>query len=147
MRFYFAYGSNMMRSRLESPKRVGEVTDHGIAVLQNHIVVFNKQSDDGTGKANIMPAEQKETIGVLYEMSEDQLKKLDDIEKGYYRVLVHVEWRGEIRHAQTYVAVESKINNDLLPTEEYRGFLITGAEEHQFPEGYQTFLRSFPICK
>lgn len=146
-RLYFAYGSNMMRSRLESPERIGEVIDHGIATLQNYVVAFNKQGSNGTGKANIMPVEQKETIGVLYEMSEDQLKKLDGIEIGYYRVLVHVEWRGEIKHVQTYVAVESKINNDLLPKEEYRGFLISGAEEHQFPEEYQIFLKSFPFCK
>lgn len=146
-RFYFAYGSNMKRSRLEDPKRVGEVIDHGIATLQNHIIAFNKKSDDHTGKANIIPTEQKETIGVLYEMSEDQLKKLDGIEKGYYRMLVHVEWRGEIKHVQTYVALESKIDDSLLPTSEYRGFLIAGAEDHQFPEEYQACLKSFPVCK
>jgi gamma-glutamylcyclotransferase len=145
-RLYFAYGSNMKRSRLEG-ERIGAVIDHGIATLQNYTIAFNKQSTDGTGKTNIMPAEQKETIGVLYEMTEDQLKKLDEIEKGYYRILIHVEWRGEIKHVQTYVAVEQRINNGLLPTAEYLGHLIKGASDHGFPEEYQTFLKSFEVRK
>lgn len=142
-RLYFAYGSNMKRSRLE--ERIGEVIDHGIASLQGHQLAFNKQSTDGTGKTNIMPLNQQEVLGVLYELTEDQLKKLDNIEKKYVRVPITVDWGGVTKEVQTYVALEASINNELLPTAEYLGHLVDGAKDHGFPKEYQDRLKNFVV--
>jgi gamma-glutamylcyclotransferase len=144
-RFYFAFGSNMKRERLED--RLDEVIDHNIASLVGYRLSFNKQSVDGTGKTNIMPSEQHEVLGVLYKLSEEQLKKLDEFEKGYVRIPITVDWRGETKEVQTYVAVESRINNQLLPSTEYLSYLIDGATDHGFPPEYIEFLKSIPVCK
>lgn len=142
--FYFAYGSNMKRSRLEN--RIGEVIDHGIASKQDYRIAFNKQSTDGTGKTNIVtPAGQEQVMGVLYELTEDQLKKLDGIEKGYVRIPIIVDWKAETKEVQTYVAIDPMINNDLLPKADYLQFLIDGASEHSFPEEYQELLKGFEV--
>ncbi len=146
IRFYFAYGSNMKRARLE--ERVGTVTDHGMATLKDYRIAFNKKSrNDGTGKANILPAEREDVLGVLFEMSENQIKTLDKHEGGYLKVHKAVEFGGEIIEAQTYVASENMINDSLLPDTEYLGLLIAGAKEHGFPQEYQDCLKSFPVCK
>lgn len=143
-RLYFAYGSNMKRSRLEDG-RIGVVTDYGVTTLKDYRIAFNKQSTDGTGKTNLMPAEQQDVVGVLYGLSEEQLKTLDDIEKGYFRIPISIEVEGKPTEVQTYVALKERINNDLLPTAEYLGYLIDGAVEHNFPKEYQEFLKSFEV--
>lgn len=146
MRYYFAFGSNMKRDRLE--KRLGQVDDLGIAILPDYLVAFNKLSTiDKTGKANIIPKEQVETIGVLYGLTDEQLKELDKSEGGYVRVPIAITSEGKEIEAQTYVAMENRIDNNLLPTAEYLGYLIDGAEEHNFPGEYQNFLKSFGVCK
>jgi len=142
--FYFAYGSNMKSSRLRD--RIGEVIDHGIVSKQNYRIIFNKQSTDGTGKTNLVtPAEQTEVIGVLYELTENQLKKLDDIEKGYMRIPIVVNWGTKTKEAQTYVAIDNMINNELLPKVDYLQLLIEGASEHGFPEEYLKLLKNFKV--
>lgn len=144
MSFYFAYGSNMERARLE--ERIGAVIDHGVATLKDYRIAFNKQSLYGSGKTNIMPAEQQDVLGVQYELSEEQLKILDDNEKGYVRVPMAVDVRGKVTEVQTYVALEKRINNDLRPTAEYLGYLINGARDHNFPEEYQKLLKGFEVA-
>lgn len=134
----------MKRSRLED--RIGEVIDHGVASKQDYRIAFNKQSTDGTGKTNIVtPAGQEQVLGVLYELTEEQLKKLDGIEKGYARIPIIVDWRAETKEVQTYVAIDSMINNELLPKAGYLQLLIDGASEHDFPEEYQKHLKSFEV--
>ena len=130
--FYFVYGSNMKRSRIE--ERVGIVVDRGIATMRDYSIAFNKQSKDGTGKTNIIPAKQKDVLGVVYELSEDQLKVLDKSEKGYFRVPMEVDLSGKIVPVQTYVAGENTINNELLPKVDYLRLLIDGVYDHNFPE-------------
>ena len=93
-----------------------------------------------------MPAEREDVVGVVYEMSEDQLNELDESEKGYLRIPMEADLQGKIISVQTYVACEDKINNELLPKEGYLKFLTDGAKEHSFPEEYQKFLRSFEVC-
>lgn len=141
----FEFGSNMKRDRLET--RLGPVEDLGIAILPDYLVAFNKKSIDGTGKANIVPKERVETIGVLYGLTDDQLKELDKSEGGYVRVPITITSEGKEIEAQTYVAMENRIDNNLLPTAEYLGYLIDGAEEHSFPDEYQKLLKSFGVCK
>jgi hypothetical protein len=126
--------------------RVGVVIDHGTATLSDYNIVFNKLSIDKSGKTNIAPEEQQNVFGVLYEMSDEQLKMLDESEKGYVRVPMIVDVGGKPTEVQTYVAMEERISNDLLPTSEYLSYLIDGAVEHNFPKEYQTFLRSIKVC-
>lgn len=145
MRYYFAYGSNIKKDRLEG--RLDKVKVFGVAILKGYHIAFNKQSVDRTGKANIIPMVQEEIFGVLYGLSEDQFKKLDKNEDGYKRVSMNVYLGIKKINAQTYIALEEKVNDNLFPTEKYLNFLIEGAREHNFPEEYQNFLKNFIICK
>ncbi len=136
----------MKRSCLED--RIGVVEDLGMATLKDYRIAFNKESTrDGTGKTNILPTEREDVPGVLFEMSEEQMKVLDKEEGGYLRVPMPVEFRGEIIEIQTYVASEKRINDNLLPTADYLQKLIDGAKDHGFSQEYQNRLKSFEVCK
>jgi hypothetical protein len=143
MKFYFAFGSNMLRSRLET-ERVGQVIDLGIATLEGYKIAFNKLSKkDGTGKTNIITSPGSQVIGVIYNLTEEQLIKLDSIEGvGYARTLVTVKYNNEVVSVYTYIATDNAIDDSLKPTQEYLQHLIDGAKEHSFPKQYVLFLES-----
>ncbi len=130
----------MLRSRLEGDDRVGALTDLGIGVLNKYTIKFNKQSTDGSGKTNIIPNRTTQVLGVVYDLSLEQMEKLTVIEKGYDRVTLPIQINGKKESAETFIAQAKRINNDLLPTCEYLGFLIQGAKDHQFPSEYVIFL-------
>ena len=97
---YFAYGSNMLKNRLENQgnrvtPKIGSVIDKGVAKLSGYKIVFNKLSTDKSGKTNI--AQDKEAIvwGVVYELANDQIERLDKIEKGYKRIPIVVDYNNE----------------------------------------------------
>lgn len=136
--YYFAYGSNMPRKRIEN--RVGAVADLGVGVLDKYKIKFNKQSTDGSGKTNIVPDGDSQVIGVVYELSKGQLDILDRIEIGYERGNLPLEVNGELVCVEVYVALPETINNELLPTRKYLEYLIQGAKEHDFPSDYVEFL-------
>lgn len=131
---YFAYGSNMLRCRLE--ERVGLTVDHGTFKLKEYKIKFNKRSIDGSGKTNIIPDNKFEVLGVIYEISKEQLDKLDEDEKGYKRSTVPVVLENNTILVETYIAFPEKTDNNLLPTKDYLSFLIYGSKEHNFPEDY-----------
>jgi gamma-glutamylcyclotransferase len=143
MKFYFAFGSNMLRSRLET-ERVGQVIDLGIATLEGYKIAFNKLSKkDGTGKTNIISSPVSQVVGVIYNLTEEQFIKLDSIEGvGYVRTLVSVKYNNEVVPAYTYIATDNAIDDSLKPKQEYLQHLIDGAKEHSFPKQYVLFLES-----
>jgi len=144
---YFAYGSNMLKNRLENQgnrvtPKIGSVIDKGVAKLSGYKIVFNKLSTDKSGKTNI--AQDKEAIvwGVVYELANDQIERLDKIEKGYKRIPIVVDYNNEQIEVDTYLATEDSVQENLFPTTEYLKFLIQGAKEHNFPQNYQVFLEN-----
>lgn len=137
---YFAYGSNMLRSRLE--ERVGEVVDRGVAKLKEYKIKFNKKGKDGSGKTNITLQKKSEVWGVGYELTDEQINLLDGIEDGYKRDTINVILENKKVQAEIYFALPEKIDGSLLPTIEYLDFLMSGAQEHDFPKIYLEFLQS-----
>ncbi|TSC54989.1 MAG: Uncharacterized protein LiPW30_455 [Parcubacteria group bacterium LiPW_30] len=150
---YFAYGSNMLQGRLEDQKNVrdesiGSVQDIGTASLPDYRLVFNKigKKDGISGKANIVQEQGAETLGVVYELSNEQINLLDSIEgKGYKRIPVGINFNGEQLEIDTYVAQANSVQEGLSPTREYLNFVIQGAVIHGFPEAYVSFLRSIKV--
>jgi len=126
--YYFAYGSNMLTSRLE--ERVGKVALHGVGVLKDYVFKFNKISQDG-GKANIEPCSGSEVSGVLFKVTAEQLAILDVFEGAphhYQRVIVKV---GEIK-AIAYIATPKyTAKTSLTPSTEYLNLILNGAKEHR----------------
>jgi len=142
MVLYFAYGSNMKTQRLKD--RVGEVDVIETAELKNHCLTFNKLSNDGSGKANIEPKEGSSVEGVIFSLTEEQIKKLDCLEEGYIRVKTSVvKFDNNTVMVQVYIANPDKIRRGLDPKREYLQYLIDGTEEHNLSNHYKQFLSSF----
>jgi gamma-glutamylcyclotransferase len=134
--WYFAYASNMSRAQMK--QRAGEWPEEKLARLENHELNFDKIARGGTGTGNIAMAEGKVVHGVLYRLSEQQLRALDRFEsvpEHYRRIEVTVvDAEGQKIAAQAYLA--RKVRKGLKPDRLYLQRIIEGAEEHHLPADY-----------
>ena len=139
--WYFAYASNMNRTQVE--QRAGAAAEEKVARLDNYELNFDKVTRGGTGSANIVPAEGQTVWGVLYRLSEAQLRTLDRFEgvpEHYRRSEVNViDAEGNKVGAQVYLA--RKIRKGLKPDRHYLARILQGAEEHGLPADYVAQLR------
>jgi gamma-glutamylcyclotransferase len=76
---YFAYGSNMLAARLRA-RQVRLLDQPRPAVAQGYRLVFNKESVDGSSKANLMAEGGAKTWGVLFSVDPASLTILDEAE-------------------------------------------------------------------
>src|SRR3989304_2152018 len=130
---YFAYGSNMKIERIT--KRAPSVRVLGRARILDKQLAFNKISTDGSGKANIVDASSIFVWGVLYEIDECDIPKLDDTEKGYDKQNIVVMGDNERPfRAFTYIATRTK--EGLIPYDWYLKLIIQGAEDNKLPKEY-----------
>jgi gamma-glutamylcyclotransferase (GGCT)/AIG2-like uncharacterized protein YtfP len=141
--WYFAYASNMNRAQVK--QRAGEVAEERIARLDNFALNFDKVARGGTGTANLVPAEGKTVWGVLYRVTEQQLRALDRFEgvpEHYRRSEVRVtDAEGNRISAQVYLA--RKVRKGLKPDRLYLARIVEGAEEHHLPAEYVEQLKRF----
>jgi len=107
------------------------------ALLTGYRLPFNKESTDGSGKANLEAQEGSETRGVVYALSDADLRTLDDGEVGYRRVKVPVYLEDNLK-VDAWVYIAKQPNNDitLRPYVWYKRFLVEGATEHSLPKEY-----------
>jgi gamma-glutamylcyclotransferase len=133
----FAYGSNMCSGRFRayavSPEGEGCAT-----LLPAYRLLFNKRSQDGSGKANVEPRESSLVWGVLYTIPDSDLETLDRGEgTGYRRVRMPVRISdADITEAWVYLASRPRNNAALRPYTWYKRFLVEGAREHALPPEY-----------
>ena len=76
---YFAYGSNMNAERME--ERGVEFSGRERAILEGWILKFNTVASQNEGYANIVLDEKGIVEGILYEIQNHDLKKLDKYEE------------------------------------------------------------------
>lgn len=144
---YFGYGSNMLTRRLRA--RVPSAAPLGTARLSGYRLCFHKRSRDGSGKCNIVPAEDRDVYGVLFEIDRADLDALDQAEqrgRGYERTDLRVRGSSPVE-AFAYLAQPAYIDDALLPYDWYRALVIAGAREHGLPSAYVDRLeavRSYP---
>src|ERR1700676_3983636 len=86
----FAYGSNMCSGRFQDynirPEGRGRA-----GVLLKYRLVFNKKSQDGSGKASVVPHSSSKVWGVVYIIPGGDLKTLDAGEgQGYHRIKMKI---------------------------------------------------------
>ncbi|KVN30789.1 hypothetical protein WJ63_08475 [Burkholderia pyrrocinia] len=131
--YYFAYGSNMSRSRLaERLARHGEtLLERRAAILDGYRLAFNKVSSkhDWIGFANIVPAAGARVEGTLNAISPHALDVLDSIElvpHHYLRtgVLATDALTGAPIAAFAYVANPEMVRPNLKPTRDYLAHLL-----------------------
>lgn len=133
MRFYFAYGSNMSRARIEA--RLGSVRRLGRAELGDHDHAFDKLGRDGTGKGNVRRRPGHRVFGVVYELSLAQADALHHFEGGYEKIAIEVHLADGTRAgAFTYQAIEPM--SGLRPTAEYFSHYTVGMRENELPDAY-----------
>jgi hypothetical protein len=98
---------------------------------------------DGSGKANLEDSLGDVTWGVLYEIDVRDLKALDKIEDGYYRIRIHVHrFDGDIVEAVTYIS--ANLTSDPVAYDWYKELVLIGAQEHNLPQDYIAYLERLP---
>ena len=140
--WYFAYASNMLRAQVK--QRMGDVKEERLARLEDYELNFDKIARRSTGAANITIVPGKVVWGVLYRLSEQQMKALDRFEgvpEHYRRSEVNViDTQGNKIAAQVYLA--RKVRKGLKPDRLYLQRIVQGAEEHNLPSDYIAQLRA-----
>jgi hypothetical protein len=146
--YYFAYGSNLKKDQLierinqskkESDKQyLTPFHMYHMSFLKGYKLKINKKGDDGTSKANICEAIEKDKVwGVCYEMDKDAFLLLNDYEIGYVPIDVLTETTdGQLIKAKTFIS--TKIT-DTLPDPEYVKTIIDGAKEMGLPDDYISY--------
>ena len=134
---YFAYGSNMLTSRMV--KRVPSAKKVTIATLPGHKLMFHKVSVDGTGKCDIMPVDTGDTVyGVVYWIPRGEKRYLDRAEGLHYgyetkRLTVYTP-DGQRMRVFAYYATDVDVS--YKPSKAYKRLVVKGAHEHQLPADY-----------
>lgn len=140
---YFAYGSNMDRDQMQVRCPGSRVI--GVGQLPCYTLAFTRWSRSwNSGTADILPEKGKQVYGILYDLSLDDLKRMDkfaDYPKSYVRQDVVVDMQGEKVPALTYIAVRQGV---FSPSKAYLVKMIKGAEGYKLPERYVEFLKSLP---
>ncbi|MEM7193961.1 MAG: gamma-glutamylcyclotransferase family protein [Pseudomonadota bacterium] len=133
---YFAYGSNLLFARLHA--RCPSIKSQGTALLQGYRMTFDKPGGDGSGKCGIEQGTSDDVvIGVLYSISEEDIPILDRIEgvgHGYTNAEVVVNINNSKVNAFTYLPTDMSCR--LPPYDWYKGFVLAGAIENNFPKDY-----------
>jgi len=113
------------------------------ALLKRHKLSFRKRSQDGSGKADVVPSMSRgaRVWGVLYDVDVQGLARLDAGEQGYRRRRVRVLLRnGRGVKVWIYVSVRNQHDESLRPYTWYKRFLVEGAKEHRLPKSYVALL-------
>ncbi len=143
---YFAFGSNLdpvqMRERCPAHRVVG------MAALHDHRLVFPRFSERwGGGAASVQPAHGRTVWGVVYDLNDEDLARLDGFEhffgandpgSAYDR---RAEWVELLRaddgsiprrlRAEIYVARPIRPSP---PSGRYRDAILRGARHHRLPD-------------
>jgi len=133
----FAYGSNMLSSRIKARCPSARVVAK--AALHGYDLRWHKRSQDGSGKCDVVASDQPGSIvyGVLCEVSnvdKDALDQAEGLEKGYAEKLVTVFVDGASRAASLYYATD--VDASLRPYVWYKELVVAGAREHNLPRPY-----------
>lgn len=148
---YFAYGSNMLSSRLIARCNSAKVL--GVATAKDHTIEFSKPSKDKSGKATLISSVGSDvhTQGVLFEIKKSELQSLDKAEGAGYGYVRNdafsVVRSGEnvVVTAVTYIA--SKPQADLKPFDWYLALVVAGALEHDLENNHIDSLLAVPYDK
>ncbi|HEX2233871.1 MAG TPA: gamma-glutamylcyclotransferase family protein [Thermoleophilaceae bacterium] len=134
MTLLFAYGSNMASSEMQA-----WCPDHrylGPARLDGFRIELRRRSIRWRGgAADIVPAPGESVWGVVYEIADEELDRLDQKEGegfAYRRRSVKVEYEGERRAAVAYEVID-KEPDQVEPSPEYLDLLRAAARERGLP--------------
>lgn len=146
MQNYFAYGSNLDFSHFKHRCPSANFIDK--AILEGYKLTFPQYDVEWMGGvAGIIPSKIDKVEGVVYEISDLDLKNLDryeDVSRGDY--------------IRQYITVKNSLNAPIdawvytprgtgqsfyKPAESYKGLIVHGAILHKLSQEYIDYLREF----
>ena len=134
--YYFAFGSNMLTTRLQ--QRCRGALPVGRADAAHKVIEFSKPSIDKSGKATLRHVSDKRTPGVVFKIPISELDQLDKCEGvGYDRCdafPVRLLDGGEFLKTTTYLAKSA--DSSLKPYDWYLALVIAGAYQHALGHDY-----------
>lgn len=125
---YFAYGSNMSLSNMT--KRDVNFTSREKATLKGYKFIINKISkkNPGVGFANIIRDDNSEVEGIVYEVSQEDILKLDKYE-GYPKHYRRESFIINDENTIIYIANDNWTSvNELKASEDYKEKILEGKE-------------------
>lgn len=130
--YYFAYGSNLLKAQMKL--RCPSSSPLALATLNNFKLTF-KSNKRGNGVADIVPSKDSEVLGALYQVTADDIKRLDKFEGHpfvYKRQNVTVETDEGKVIAIAYIMKPEFIAK--APKEDYLQKIILGYQDWNLPE-------------
>ncbi|XP_030640871.1 gamma-glutamylcyclotransferase [Chanos chanos] len=148
---YFAYGSNLLKERLQLKNP--SATVHCVARLKDYKLVFGNHKGLASdrwhgGVATIEPSPGDEVWGVVWRLNMSDLESLDRQENvklgAYSPVGVSVWTRGQELSCRTYI-----MNSCVYapPSPQYLKVIVMGAEQNGLPKDYQEKLKAIETNK
>ncbi|MEO1552083.1 MAG: gamma-glutamylcyclotransferase family protein [Pseudomonadota bacterium] len=139
---YFAYGSNLLSTRLTA--RCPGSEPLGVAFFKGHRLAFPLSSaHDGSGKAGVVADAASTVEGRLYRMAPQDVPDLDRIEGlNYVRTPVQVHQETEQLAAFTYIP--KRTGPEFAPYDWYLGLILWGARQAKLSETAYAALRQTP---
>jgi gamma-glutamylcyclotransferase len=137
---YFAYGSNMnwaqMKKRCPSAKFVA------VACLAGRRLAITRKSRRRLcGTADVVPDARSAVWGILYEIDDRDLARLDGFEDGYGRERMAVVAAGDgAAPVEAWVYVAEKEEAPPPPNALYMSLILEGARAWKLPEDYVEML-------
>ncbi|XP_076868249.1 gamma-glutamylcyclotransferase [Brachyhypopomus gauderio] len=149
--FYFAYGSNLLKERLQLENPSARI--HCVAKLQDYKLAFGNHKGQVSrrwhgGVATIEPRPGAEVWGLVWRMNTPDLENLDrqeGVKQGIYSPMEVSVWATDHDlSCRTYI-----MNNctHALPSPQYLKVMVMGAEQNKVPEVYQEKLKAVETNK
>ena len=142
---YFAYGSNLDLLQMKRRCPLSKLISKGS--LSGHRLTFNKYSSGwGGGVADVIQEQGSEVWGLIFEISDSDLERLDRYE-GYHKdqTSLYERWKavintshGQVCDVWVYTVVEKQ--KLVQPTLEYLQIIKDAAVRWGFPKVYQQTL-------
>ena len=147
---YFAYGSNLDLSQMK--RRCPEYRLISKGSLSGYSLTFNRFSSGwGGGVADVIQDQDSKVWGLVFEISDSDLERLDRYE-GYHKdqTSMYERWKavidtpnGQISDVWVYTVVEKQ--KFVSPTLEYLQIIKDAAVRWKFPNAYQQALERASI--
>lgn len=137
MQNYFAYGSNLDRHKMYDRCRSARIL--GVARLAGYRLGFTRYSTGWEGGvADVLVSPQDEVWGLVYQIDNNDLLKLDKFEgypKAYtrFQTSVHLS-TGLLEDVWVYTVVDKQAH--IAPTGKYLNIIRMAADELVFPKSY-----------
>jgi hypothetical protein len=140
MPLYFAFGSNLDAEQMA--QRCPGSRAGFRARLCDHRIAFTHPSRRwGGGAADVIPAAGHDVWGLVWELTDTDLERLDGYEQGYRRCnLEVVDDAGRVQRVISYSVVDK---GEHEPTRAYLDKMLRWGEHWRLPEPYLEQLRGF----